>query len=185
MRWCRWSAAEENKTDKTDKMDKMESVKRTYMLTINSGIKSGYKKHLPRLYLSNAIHIDTKKVLQGTMWQNVMHVHLTLFIECSGVYWGIFIILIIWLPTDTTLRSSDSNSRLLPRLLVVSIMERPRTRSTIGMVCRFETLMSQQGFLLIPLTPEPFNNPFTPPRPSCCEAPPTIMLVTHLLFDDA
>ena len=166
-------------------MDEMESVKRTYMLTINSGIKSGYKKHLPRLYLSNAIHIDAKKVLQGLMWQNIMHVHLVSFVKCSGVYWGIFIILIIRLPTDTTLRSSDSNSRLLPHLSVVSLMEHPRTRSTIGMVCHFETLMSHQGFLLIPLVPEPFNNPFTPPRPSFHKAPPTIMLVTHLLFDDA
>ena len=105
MRWRWWSAAEENETDETDKMDEMESVKRTYMLTINSGIESSYKKHLPRLYLSNAIHIDTKKVLQGPMWQNVMHVHLASFVECSGVYWGIFIVLIVQLPTDATLRS--------------------------------------------------------------------------------
>ena len=91
--------------DETDEMDEMESVKRTYMLTINSGIESGYKKHLPRLYLSNAIHIDTKKVLQGPMWQNVIHVHLASFVECSGVYWGIFIVLVVRLPTDATLRS--------------------------------------------------------------------------------
>ena len=83
----------------------MELVKRTYMFTVNSGIVSGYKKHFPRLYLSNVIHINTKKVLQGPMWQNVMHVHLASFVECSGVYWGIFIVLVVRLPTDATLRS--------------------------------------------------------------------------------